>query len=570
MPSAVASPETPQVSKPPANAQERQQPVIGSAEQQTVDRIHQGGDVDQILRVIAEEDTSREKDLQEPTQQPTPSPETPIAPQQETSQGQENLLSINVEGRRLAGLIYTPEGQQVVDETQQVCSQIVDIQAESSKSRLSESQLEDAVTYGRNLNAELLARWQQRKQSRTQELLKGAHMTDAEQRTYLKLELGYEPLPTKDPAEIERRTALLDHFAKTRRDVGKAIRYQRSELVRLEKRPVMFSEGALRFYGIPTINAQESFARGWNEIKKISRRVAETQTAFIPEVDNSEIRAATEMITGTSLNAFLHEPVQFSAYGEIKADFVRFTGRVGDRLFLGTNHEATDSEIQLVDTYVQDILSRGITTAYIEQGGLTAQDNLDKWLEENGYLVDERGDIKMGELAHLTQSLTEKGIKVVNMDLAHNPSALPFAMGRFGLERTARALNRGLSLEAESLDINGPRLDRNKIPEIITRLLSEAGGNVDQQQIAIMIQGRSAWDNDNFSDAEREEYMVRMIKDQRAAIAAHSAHTSALLSRISGNQLVENLDFQIDSDKLARVMVETNGNSNDNSYSQAA
>lgn len=558
MSNAVASPESspsPSVAtqeavpKPLASVLERQKPA-GRVEQQVATLIHEGGDADQILNDIAES----------------------AGPKPETNQ-LHDLPSINVEGRRLASLIYTPEGQEVVSETQQLCSEVVDIQAESSKPRLSKSQIQDTVINGGNLNAELLARWQKRKESRTQELSRGAHMTSTEQIAYLKLVLGHDPSPTKDPAEIQLRTSLLEEFDKTRRDVGKATRYKESEGLLLQNRPTMFSEGALRFYGIPTMNAQEAFARGWKEVKKNSPRKINTEA--VPDVqadspNNPEAKPITESITTTALDGFLHEGVSFSAYDEIKADFVRFRGQVGEGLFLGTNHQSTDAEIAFVDVFSEDITRQGIKTAYIEQGGLTAQDNLDKWLEENRYLVGERNNSEKGELTHLTQSLTEKGIKVVNMDLAHNPSALSFAIEKFGLERTVRALNWDLGREAESLDFNGPSLDRNKIPEIITRLLTEAGGNIDQQQIAGMIQGRGIRDGDGFSDGEREDYMITVIKDKKAAVAAHSAHTSVLVSRINGNQQVENLKFQTDFDKMRRVMAETNSSSNENSYSQAA
>lgn len=106
------------------------------------------------------------------------------------------------------------------------------------------------------------------------------------------------------------------------------------------------------------------------------------------------------------------------------------------------------------------------------------------------------------------------------MDLAHNPSAISFALERFGLKRTVCAVNWYLSLKTMSLDPNNPGLNRTKIPEIITRLVTEADGQTTQEQVTQIIQERNITD-DYFTDSEREEYMVSVIKDRIAAIAAH-------------------------------------------------
>lgn len=235
---------------------------------------------------------------------------------------------------------------------------------------------------------------------------------------------------------------------------------------------------------------------------------------------------------------------------------MRFRGRVGERLFLGTNHagstqdEQLIQERQLIDSCVRDVVSRQIETAYIEGGGLSSQDNLLRWLEENGYKTNER--TTYSELAYAAESLTGRGVQVVNMDLAYNPSALPFAIERFGLERTARDLNWHLNVQA--MGLLDPTIDKIKIPEIVTRLIAQAGGNVTQEQIELMIQGRDMMNDDYFTDDEREEYMVSLIKDKKSVIAAHTGHTTALLNRMIGDQKIEDTSFYVDADKIHGVL----------------
>ena len=297
-------------------------------------------------------------------------------------------------------------------------------------------------------------------------------------------------------------------------------------------------------------------------IKQPERPVAPEEKNTGGEKDDLETRAITDRLstvehTGLALSALVHERVRFSPYGEIMANFIRFRGKVGERLFLGTNHEGSSQELRLVDSYAQDILNRGIKTAYVEQGGSSAQDDLDKWLQENEYTAGSTETGKTNELAYLSQNLRGRGVQVVNMDLAHNPSALSFAIQRFGVERTAKAINWDLSIKTKSLDLNNPGLDRSKIPEIVTRLINEAGGEATHDQVAQIIQGRDMTDGDYFTDSEREEYMASLIKDQKVAVAAHTAHTTVLLDRTSGNRQIENLEIYVDSDKVDRVIAET-------------
>lgn len=51
--------------------------------------------------------------------------------------------------------------------------------------------------------------------------------------------------------------------------------------------------------------------------------------------------------------------------------------------------------------------------------------------------------------------------------------------------------------------------------------------------------------------------MMSAEKEERAAIDAHTTHTTALLKRISGNQPIEDVHFYVDSDKVERVAAET-------------
>lgn len=291
-----------------ADANIKKEPVVGRAEQQTANRIRQGGNEDQTLNDIAKggiidmvqrpDGKWESKDPGDPSyffdpksrQSRQPRQQSPAAggfsatpskpgsardkwnenKQQQETKPQQELTRIEAEGHRLSALIHTPEGQQVVTGTSQTIAQIVDIQAEGSRPHLTSSHVEEdaqQVQVIRSRNAELVARWQQQKQNRVQQLIGGEQMSSLEQNTYLRLALGREPLPTTDQTEIQRRVALIEQFDRTRRDVARATRYRNSQDLPPEQRPSNFSEGGLRFYGIPTINAHEAFARGWDEVR---------------------------------------------------------------------------------------------------------------------------------------------------------------------------------------------------------------------------------------------------------------------------------------------------------------
>ena len=299
----------------------------------------------------------------------------------------------------------------------------------------------------------------------------------------------------------------------------------------------------------PDATPQSSFPKPENK-KENSQYTVKNETV------NLEARAITDRLntidhTGSALNAFVHEQVRFSSYSEMMANFIRFRGCVGERVILGTNHESTAKEIELVDSFIEDIKKQKIGTAYVESGGLSTNDNLDKWLAEKGYIPDES---RTGELAYLTNKLYEKGIKVINMDLAHNPSALPYALEKFGLERTARAINWDLNLRSMRLDTDKPALDKDKIPEIVTSLINQSGLQVNQEQIGSIIRGRDIMDDDYFTDKEREEYMVTIISEEKSAIAAHTAHSAALLEKMP--DAPQDMNFYVDSDKINRVLAE--------------
>ncbi|MBI2315324.1 hypothetical protein HYU93_04705 [Candidatus Daviesbacteria bacterium] len=464
------------------------------------------------------------------------------------------------EGERLASLVYTPEGQQQVAQVKTTITQIVDATTKQPKLETVHPGFDRspvAIAEVRQRNEQLLQAWQQRKTARIEALLRGETMTHLEANAYLAQILNREPLPTRDIEESNKRQNLLDQFNRQRQVIGRMLLYRDSEQLPIGSRYLLVNAKRLKFYKISTNEAQISFAKGWDGTKNSLQEKSTNPN----HVTSSEARIILEQLnsvqqTGTALNNLLHEPVQFSTYSEAIANFVRFRARIGERLFLGTNHEHSQAEMQFIDSYIEDIVNRHITVVFIEQGGLTAKDNLDRWLYENGYT--QTANTVVGELSHLAQDLSSKGIRVLNMDLRFNPSALPFALKRFGLERTIRDLNWDLSFKAASfLNADTAQMDQNRIPEIITRLIIQAGGQTTQEQVASLIQGRDWTNDDYFTDSDREEYMANIIQGEKIAVAAHSAHASALLARLHGNQQVDNLNISTDLNKIDRVVAET-------------
>lgn len=256
--------------------------------------------------------------------------------------------------------------------------------------------------------------------------------------------------------------------------------------------------------------------------------------------------------TASSINSLLHQEVGLSPYGELNANFVRFRGKVGDKLLLGTIHENTPAERALIDDFVEDVVANKIDTVYVEQGGKDASDDLMLWLADKGYLDPEKAELN-GELDYLSGKLRERGIKVINMDMAGNPSALPFALERYGWVKTIKDLNQSL-LVTNYYTQGKYGFDKEKIPEIITRLLKEAGSDISEDEVRIVTSGRVLNPTELFTDEEREAYMLTQIGGDNYAIAAHTAHTSALAERLFGSQELEDVRFFIDSDKASRVV----------------
>lgn len=473
--------------------------------------------------------------------------------QREFQKQQAELQKLQEDGTRLAKLVYTTEGQQQIAEVRAKLTQIVETIAGKPRREAMPSGFERssaAFEETEQKNQRLMQAWRQRNETRVEQLLRGDNMNNLEIGAYLTSTLGRET----SYADSVKEKALLPQFDRQRFEIGRALLYQSSDTLPVGRRYLLAGAARLKFYGISTTQAQENFARGWDGIKNGLQAEKDQAVTVESQTDNPEVRMMTDRLssvehTGTALNTLLHEQVTFSRWGEELANFVRFRGRIRDRLFLGTNHENTEAEIRIVNSYIQNIIDQGITTAYIEQGGLTAKDNLNRWLVENGYINDHIE----GELSYLAENLSKRSINVVNMDLARNPSALPVALERYGLQRVARALNWNLDIYASGF--KSP-LDRNKISEIITRLVTEAGGQTTQEEITTLIHGRDMTNNDHYTDTEREEYMASVIQGEKVAVAAHSGHTVALLDRINGNQPIEDVKIFIDSEKIEKVIAE--------------
>lgn len=293
--------------------------------------------------------------------------------------------------------------------------------------------------------------------------------------------------------------------------------------------------------------------------------LSSVEQSNLPKQPNHEqvIQTLTEKIattpsTGMAFNLLAHERVAFSPYGETWANFLRARVDVGNKTFLGTNHEASTEELQLVDTFVSDVLNRHCDVVYIEQGSVDPSENLNSWLESHGYLKPDR-DAYCSELTYLAKSLTNRGVHVVNIDLAHNPAALPYAIHRYGINRTIRNINWDLLAKTISFDQHQPVLDESRIPEIITHLMTEAGVPVSLEKVLQTIDGRDISNlNDQYTNDEREEYMIQCITSPTAAVAAHTGHIAALLYRIVGNEHINHLHLLIDTPKIKSVVTECN------------
>lgn len=117
-------------------------------------------------------------------------------------------------------------------------------------------------------NEQLMQAWEQSKEARIDRLLRGDDMNNLEERAYLTQVLGSEPLPTTDAKETKKREALIAQFDIQRHDIGRALLYQNGDAQPVRQRHLLINEAHLRFVGISTEQAQENFARGWDETKK--------------------------------------------------------------------------------------------------------------------------------------------------------------------------------------------------------------------------------------------------------------------------------------------------------------
>ncbi|MBI2335058.1 hypothetical protein HYU96_04670 [Candidatus Daviesbacteria bacterium] len=273
------------------------------------------------------------------------------------------------------------------------------------------------------------------------------------------------------------------------------------------------------------------------------------------------------------LKEVLDRKVSFDQYGARVANFTRFKARVGDNLLLGTTHTNTPAERALIDQFFEEVVKRDIDTVYFEQAPLNAGVDLKLWLASNGYISQQTaqllgGNVDGSELIYLFEKLTKRGIKVVNMDLSSNPSvpALVFAIEHYGIERTVRDLNQHLFLVSQATLLSSAVdhlpvdvLRSEKIPEIITRLMNEAGSNIDPAKVRSLTEGRDFILEDLFTDAEREAYMLSVITGEKYAVAAHSGHTSSLAEKLFGKQKLQDLQLYVDGDKVGRIVNESGG-----------
>lgn len=183
---------------------------------------------------------------------------------------QEELQNLQAEGEGLASLVYTPEGQQQIDEIRVMLTQIVE--TTSSKPALETvhpgfDRSPSAIEAVEKRNEQLLQAWQQTKDARVDRLLRGMPMTNLEERDYLTKILGHEPYTTSDMEEKRRRELLLDQFDGMRNDIGKALMYQMYDSVPVEQRWHVVSESELKRNGLDVVKGQELFAKGWDTVK---------------------------------------------------------------------------------------------------------------------------------------------------------------------------------------------------------------------------------------------------------------------------------------------------------------
>lgn len=193
--------------------------------------------------------------------------------QRKETQKQQELQRLQADGSRLAALVYSPEGQQLIAAMRTRLTQIVEVTLRKPKLENVDSfqHYQPAIAEVIQRNDQLLQVWQQSKETRVDSLLRGEGMTSSEIDTYLTSVLGHEPGHTtgydSDPTKREREGRLVEQFDRTRRDIGRALLYQSSEAKPVGERYLLLSEGTLKWHGISTSEAQENFGKGWDQVR---------------------------------------------------------------------------------------------------------------------------------------------------------------------------------------------------------------------------------------------------------------------------------------------------------------